>query len=135
VPTQLFSPVLSPDDETAAYLARQESGRYALVLRDLASGRERRVELEADQAGAIVWSPDGRSLLLTLASHPCQPPDWTQSIVQVDATSLALKTLISNDKRLFAVTAWLEAGRVELRDKDGKFWWLDVASGTVTEKQ
>ncbi len=69
-------PVLSPDGSTLAYLAMRRAGfeadRFDVVLRDVASGRERTFVLRASAAangdrspGSIAWTDDGTALLAT----------------------------------------------------------------------
>ncbi len=69
-------PALSPDGSTLAYLAMRRAGfeadRFDVVLRDVASGRERTFVLRANAAangdrspGSIAWSGDGSALLAT----------------------------------------------------------------------
>lgn len=134
VPSVLISPKLSPDERTLAYLEFEGGDQFKLVLHDLANGKERSTEFQAEQAANSVWSPDGRFLILTFASHACDPQNWTQSLVRVDTNLLVFKTLIANDPRLFGIKNWSEASRVELQDKAGKLWWLDVATGTISAK-
>jgi dipeptidyl aminopeptidase/acylaminoacyl peptidase len=66
-------PRFSPDGKTLAYLAMSRPGfeadRFDVVLRDLATGAERRFVLKADDtprgdrsADGLAWSPDGRTL-------------------------------------------------------------------------
>jgi dipeptidyl aminopeptidase/acylaminoacyl peptidase len=75
-------PAFSPDGRTLAYLAMSrpgyESDRFEIVLRSLATGAERKIELRADDSPAgdrspsgITWTPDGNELLAT-AEHLAQ---------------------------------------------------------------
>ncbi len=124
---------LSPDETTLAYTT-WNGETLDLILHDLAAGTERRTQLDArySQAGSIVWSPDGMALMLTLASSPCDPVNWTQSVVRVNRATMSQTTLIRDDGRLFTTVGWSEAGRVLLTDKDGNSWWMDAVTGQVT---
>ena len=64
------SPRISPDGRTLAYLAMQRPGfeadRFWIKLRDLASGNVTTLAGDWDRSvGAIKWSKDGKSLLVT----------------------------------------------------------------------
>jgi hypothetical protein len=75
-------------------------------VRDIRTGEERRGELSADvkdQAGGVVWSPDGQAVLVVLAHKPCQPPEWTQAIVWVDLNRMESRTVVPADSRRFTV--------------------------------
>ncbi len=72
-------PRFSPDGRTLAYLATSQPGheadRYRILLRDMASGKERSLELRADDSpngdrspDYIIWSQDGKTLYCT-ADH------------------------------------------------------------------
>lgn len=129
---------LSPDEEQVAYIYWNGEA-LEIVLRDLATRAERRARLEAgqgdSQAGNIVWSPNGKTFVLAVATHPCDPDHWVNSIVRVDRATLAQKVLIREDKRLFSIVEWPQAARVLLRDKDGNSWWLDATTGRVVTAQ
>ena len=63
-------PVFSPDGKTLAYLRMDrpgfESDRYRIVLRDLATGRERGLAEEWDRSSdGVVFSRDGKTLYTT----------------------------------------------------------------------
>ncbi len=81
--------ILSPDGKYAAYLpAPDTSGRVA--LRDLTSGAERDVSGPAGLKSGLVFSPDSRRLLFTVAFPPTSatmPPDSARSdIYAVDVS-------------------------------------------------
>ena len=72
-------PSFSPDGKTLSYLAMARPGfeadRFDIVLRDWATGRERKLVLRADDspagdrsAGTLAWAPDGKQLYC-LAEH------------------------------------------------------------------
>lgn len=88
------------------------------------------VSEDSYQVGNIVWSPDGRRLLLTVAHNPCFL-DWSHSTLLVDL-DLTVFTLIDHDPRQFTIEAWAKPETARLVDKDGALWELDVASGMVT---
>jgi hypothetical protein len=126
---------LSADEKQVAYIYWNGEA-LEIVLRDLATGAERRAKLEADrddsQAGNIVWSPNGKTFVLAVATHPCDPDNWVNSIVRVERATLAQKVLIHEDRRLFSIEEWPQAAKVLLRDKDGGSWWIDATTGQVT---
>lgn len=93
------APKFSPDGRTLAYLAMNRPGyeadRFDLVLRDWASGKERRIVLRADDgprgdrsAGEMAWSLDGREILCT-ADHLGQ-----KALFAVDATTGKARILV-----------------------------------------
>ena len=70
------TPRFSPDGRTLAYTAMARPGyeadRFDLVLRDWATGAERKITVKADDsprgdrsAGDLAWTPDGKELLCT----------------------------------------------------------------------
>lgn len=114
---------LAPDEQTLAYIGY---GGRGLVLRD-AAGNEREQPLDYGpkpyQAGKILWSPDQKTLVYTVAHNPCAGGvAEATSLVRVDAATLEQTTLIPEDPRLFTTVEWTEPGRVLLLDKDGKRW-------------
>ena len=126
---------LSPDETMLAYIGYGDRG---LVIRDLATGTEREIKLNPGQeyqAGHITWSPDGSSIVLALAIHPCST-DWADStsIVHVDVATLEQVTLIQEDKRLFVPVEWTMADQVLLKDGKGDYWFMDATTGQVTQK-
>jgi hypothetical protein len=126
---------LSPDEEQLAYIYWNGKA-LEIVIRNLATEAERRTKLEGagddSQAGGIVWSPDGKAFVLTVATHPCDPENWIHSIVWVDRVTLSQKVLIHEDKRLFSIVEWSQPGKVLLKDKDGNSRWMDVVTGQMT---
>lgn len=69
-------PAFSPDGKTLAYVAMTRPGyeadRFDLMLRDLATGKERRIVVRVEpgprgdrSVGELAWTPDGREVLCT----------------------------------------------------------------------
>jgi dipeptidyl aminopeptidase/acylaminoacyl peptidase len=86
------APAFSPDGKTLAYLAMSRPGyeadRYEIVLRDWATGAERKITLRADDSprgdrspDGVAWSPNGKELFCT-AEHVGQ-----NAIFAVDVAS------------------------------------------------
>ncbi|MFN8454274.1 MAG: hypothetical protein U0401_06285 [Anaerolineae bacterium] len=136
VPPGVWWVSLSPDEQTAAYIPWNGEALLLTIL-NLATGNYREMTFEGKytQAGNIIWSPEGQALMLTLATNPCDSANWTQSIARVDVATLSSTILIRDDKRLFVTTEWPEAGTVELTDKDGDTWTLEVTSGELEKKE
>lgn len=112
-------------------------GERGLIVRNLATGAERPVELPAKlSAPAIVqleWSPDSDALAVTLIVDACvhlEPSRYLTVLVTVSTG--AARTLLDNDPRLLMIDAWPEAGQMRLKDWDGGLWWLDLQTGSVT---
>lgn len=123
---------LSPEAGTLAYINRDGG----LVLRDLNSGAERVApiqEVAQGASGAIVWSPDGSALMLTVAANSCGPPEErTHAILRVEVDSLETVVAVEPDDRLLVTAAWPEAERVLLVDGQGQRWQLNPSTGEVT---
>ncbi len=123
---------LSPDGTLLAVITG--IGPLELVLRDLATGTERKTVLEDGhlQAGNIVWSPDGKALMFTMAIS--DPEKEAYSIVRVDAGTLAQTVLIHDDPRLLETIVWADAKTVWLNSTLmlGGAWRMDADTGETT---
>ncbi|MEP0774769.1 MAG: S9 family peptidase [Acidobacteriota bacterium] len=93
------APLFSPDGKTLAYLAMRRTGyeadRFDIVLRDWASGAERKITVRANDtplgdrsAGELAWSEDGKELYCT-ADHLGQ-----KAIFAVDVASGKSRILV-----------------------------------------
>ena len=85
LPEGAQSYAFSPDGTLVAYMSW--STPPELALHNLGTGEERRVVLGFEDAGAIVWSPDGAMLALTGAQKPCQA-GWNHAIVVIELIRL-----------------------------------------------
>lgn len=139
--TEIVGPVglwlsLSPDETKLAYLSW--NGDRPLVVRDLASGAENAIKLPAGdpnwQAGNIVWSPDGNSMVLTVANNPCAG-GWAQStsIMQVNLATLQARPLLADDKRLLVTAEWPEPSTIVLQDQNGQQVKMNAATGQIEQ--
>ncbi len=122
---------LSPDGSTVAYLPGVE--QLELVLHDVASGAEQRAPIDANhhQAGSIVWSPDSKSLMYTMAVG--NPDSEAYSVVKVNVAPMSQTILIRDDSRLLQTVTWPVAETVWLNDASGSAWRMDADTGAVTK--
>ena len=65
-PEPLMSPAWAPDGDRLAYVSF-ESGKSAIYIQELGTGKRRRVSAREGVNGAPAFSPDGRKLALTLS--------------------------------------------------------------------
>ena len=123
---------VSPDGTTVAYIAGY--GPLELVLHDVATGDERRLSVDAGhlQAGDIVWSPDGKALVYTMAISNFENPESEKyAIARVDAATLSQTILIPDDQRLLQTAVWPTVNAVWLNDKDNNAWQMNPETGEV----
>jgi hypothetical protein len=124
---------LSPDE---TQLAVDASYGHGFLIRDLASGAEQSVSLSQPndgewQTGGLQWSPDGQHLLLIQVVNACSQEARQTAVVRIDRETLTATTLIEADERNFTLLKWLLDDEVQLLDKDGYFWYLEVFSGEI----
>ena len=124
---------LSPDETQLAVDASYGRG---FLIRDLASGEEQTVPLPQPddgewQTGGLQWSPDGQHLLLIQVVNACNQEARQTAVVRIDVETLSATTLVEADDRNFTLLKWLHDDEVQLLDKDGYFWYLEVFSGEI----
>jgi dipeptidyl aminopeptidase/acylaminoacyl peptidase len=95
-------PTFSPDGKTLAYLFMTRPGfeadRFRIKLRDLASGRERELAEDWDRsAGALIFSPDGRTLY-TEAGDVGQVPLFAIDVASGKVTKLVADGHVHNPR-------------------------------------
>src|SRR5574341_149600 len=124
---------VSPDGATVAYIAGV--GPLELVLRDIATGEERKATVDPNhlQAGNILWSPDGATLFYTMAISSFEDPaNEKYAVVRVDAATLTQTIVIPDGERLLNTILWPEASTIWLNDALGNSWRMNAATGEVT---
>ena len=128
---------LSPDETKLAYTSFNGQA-IVLELLDLANGSQGSVAVVEDsanlQAGAIVWSPDGSQLALTVAHDPCGG-NWTHSIIQVEVGVLTAVPLLEKDARQFTTAEWLDAQTIRLVDGENNRWLFTLDSGELKPEE
>lgn len=134
LPTNSTWALAAAPDGTIAYIQAQE-----LKLLDPTTANTLGVSLDLAetnvQIGNLVWSPDSGQVAFTVASAPCQPPDWRHAIYTVDRQGKELRLVLPPDERHLRVIEWVDESHLLLMDLDGKQLVIDLASGEVSEPQ
>jgi dipeptidyl aminopeptidase/acylaminoacyl peptidase len=102
-------PKFSPDGKTLAYLAMRRAGfeadRFDIVLRDWASGSERRVTLRADDSprgdrspSELLWSRDGKEIVCS-ADHLGQHALFALEVATGKARILVAEGTVTSPQR------------------------------------
>lgn len=99
----ILSPAWSPDGKRLAYVSF-ESGKPAVYIHELASGKRIRIAEYPGLNSAPAWSPDGKSLLLTLSK------DGNAEIYKMDIATRNLKRL-TNHWAIDTEATWDHRGR------------------------
>ncbi|HZU86774.1 MAG TPA: hypothetical protein VFF78_04795 [Anaerolineaceae bacterium] len=127
---------LSPDETRLAYLG-DKLGIYTLL-----DGSTREAELKIEEeyfARSIpiylldmVWSPDGKSLIIGVVINVCEDDDsMYYSIVRVDADTFEERILLNEHEGWLQPVEWPQAGRFIARDEEGRLWWVDANTGEI----
>ena len=87
----IMSPAWSPDGRQIAYVSF-ESGQPAVYIQDLTTGKREMVSQRVGLNGAPAFSPDGKSLALTLSSSPGNP-----DVYVMDLANKQLRRITTSD--------------------------------------
>ncbi len=132
----LCAMTVSPDGKTVAYIPG--SGTLNFVLHDIETGTERSTEIDPGhlQAGNILWSADGRTLIYTMAVSNFDDPEAEQyAIVRVETDTLTQTVIVPDTNSLFNAVAWPANSPLWAVDKDGNSWLVNPETGEMTEVQ
>ncbi|MEZ4865253.1 MAG: hypothetical protein R3C14_28305 [Caldilineaceae bacterium] len=122
----------APDEQHVAYLSST-----GLVIQDLATREQQQADRQLTWptlGGHLVWSPDGTHVAYTVANNPCMN-GWTDSttLVLVATATMTQTELLSNDKRRFVTSQWLDEEHLLVTDRESaRYFSLDINSGAVT---
>jgi dipeptidyl aminopeptidase/acylaminoacyl peptidase len=129
-------PIFSPDGRTLVYLAMSRPGyeadRYDIVVRDWATGSEKKIVLRADEtprgdrsAGELTWSADGKELICTsenLGQHAIFGVDLAtgKSRIIVGQGTAAAPQALPGNRLLFGMHSLLGPTEIYSVASDGK---------------
>jgi hypothetical protein len=121
----------SPDESKVARINRTAEG-LSLVVHEISSGTETTFPFPSQytQAGGIIWSPDGGSIMLTLALG--NPDTEAFSVVKIDLVTSMVSYFLSNDTRCIQTREWVAPGVVWLSDTEYNVYRMDSATGALT---
>ena len=125
---------ISPDESTIAYV-RLEIPLH-ISLHSIQSGQEQTVllpidsNLDAAQAGDILWISDGSAIILAIAtSDGCNSSSLNFYLMRVDVNTLYINELVGNSKDLLHPVRFELPNHLLVRDWNGYTWWMDATSG------
>jgi WD40 repeat protein len=132
---------LSPDQTKIAYLTDD----HTLKIRNIETREEHETtideRLKYPQStltfpSHLVWSPDGKEILLTLEVNVCgMEDDARHSIIKIDAGNMSQKTVVLEDPNRPLTLEWADNGMVLVEDENMKDWWLNPRNGQMTERK
>lgn len=133
MPEQGLWLALSPNETQVAYIGYGDRG---LIIRDLATGQERPIDIPrpvpSATMGAIVWAPDGSALALTASHDPCGI-DGVTSVFVVDLATGAVRTLVDSAEQGAVTVRWEPTGQVVVVDRNRVETWLEADTGAAVE--
>ncbi|OOV87574.1 Tol-Pal system beta propeller repeat protein TolB [Oceanospirillum linum] len=121
----ILSPAWSPDAEHLAYVS-YETGRPAVFIQNVYSGKRRQLTAFKGLNGAPTWSPDGNKLAVVLSK------DGNPELYQIDLTNYKMKR-ITNHYAIDTEPEWSPDGSKLLftssRSGGPQIYQLDLVSG------
>jgi hypothetical protein len=128
---------ISPDESTIAYVSSDTP--LHISLHNIKSGQEQKVllpidpNLEAAQAGDILWTPDGNAIILSIATGDgCNSSTLHFYLMRVDINTLNIIELVGNSVDLLRPIRLEPPNHLLIRDWNGYTWWIDATSGEPT---
>ena len=131
---------LSPNQTLIAYLTNTNT----LEIRNIETGEEVETPIEENKKYSeptltylsnLIWSPNGKELLLTLEINVCaMEEDGKNSIIKIDAETLSQKVLVVEDYKRPKTLEWNNDGMVLVQDENRVYWRLNPFTGQMTEK-
>ncbi len=100
----ILSPAWSPSATKVAYVSYHQKDRPAIYLQDIASGKQIRLTQFTGLNGAPDWSPDGRSMVMTLSK------DGNPEIYKLDITTGQLQRL-TDQSGIDTEARWMPDGK------------------------
>jgi hypothetical protein len=107
-----------------------------LVIWDIDGEEIGRVEIARRNfsRGPIVWSPEGDSIAYLLAEHFCVPGSENEStVVVVDVSNFSAEVLLTSNSPAYQDIAWYGSEQLVLADGLGGRWFLDLATGSISD--
>ncbi len=100
----ILSPAWSPSATKIAYVSYHYKDKPAIYLQDIASGKQIRLTQFSGLNGAPDWSPDGRSMVMTLSK------DGNPEIYKLDITTGQLQRL-TDQSGIDTEARWMPDGK------------------------
>ena len=125
---------IAPDESTIAYAS--PATPLHIALHDVQSGQEQKIllpidpKIEAAQAGDILWTPDGRAVILSMATGDgCNSSKLDFYLMRVDISSGNIIELAGRSKDLLRPLRLEPPNHLLIRDWNGYTWWVDATNG------
>jgi hypothetical protein len=108
-----------------------------LVIWDVDGEETGRVGVAREDAakGPIVWSPEDKYVAYLLAEQFCVPStDNESTVVIVELSDMSEEVILTSDSSAYQDIAWYGIEQLILADGLGGRWFLDVATGEISER-